>query len=96
VPAWCTPGIPPGALATLAGPAIRKNGVTILTYAIFTPPTRDRSDAFARLAQHAAAGELTVEYRETALETLPASWDDFAARRAKTRIIVTPNEATSS
>jgi ketosteroid isomerase-like protein len=85
-----------GALATLAGPAIRKNGVSILTYAIFTSPARDRSDAFARLAQHAAAGELTVEYRGTALETLPAIWDDFAAGRAKTRIIVTPNQATPS
>jgi NADPH2:quinone reductase len=85
-----------GALATLAGPAIRKNGVSILTYAIFTSPARDRSDAFARLAQHAAAGELTVGYRETGLETLPAIWDDFAAGRAKTRIIVTPNEATPS
>jgi NADPH2:quinone reductase len=85
-----------GALATLVGPAIRKNGVSILTYAIFTSPARDRSDAFARLAQHAAAGELTVEYRETGLEALPAIWDDFAAGRAQTRIIVTPNEATPS
>ena len=83
-----------GALATLAGPAIRKNGVTILTYAIFTPPARDRSEAFARLAQHAAKAELTVGYRETVLEALPASCDDFAAGRAKTRIIVTPNQAT--
>ena len=90
------PGNSAGALATLAGPAIRQNGVSILTYAIFTPPTRERSEAFARLAEHAAAGELTVEYRETALEALPAIWDDFAARRAKTRIIVTPNEATPS
>jgi len=88
------PGNSAGALATLAGPAIRQNGVSILTYAIFTPPTRERSEAFARLAEHAAAGELTVEYRETALEALPAIWADFAARRAKTRIIVTPNEAT--
>jgi NADPH2:quinone reductase len=85
-----------GALATLAGPAIRKNGVSIFRYAIFTSPARERSDAFARLAQHAAAGELTVEYRETGLEALPAIWDDFAAGRAKTRIIVTPNQATPS
>ena len=83
-----------GALATLAEPAIRKNGVTILAYAIFTSPARERSAAFARLAQHAAKGELTAGYRETALETLPAIWDDFAAGRAKTRIIITPNEAT--
>jgi len=83
-----------GALATLAGPAIRKNGVSILTYAIFTVPAWERSDAFARLAEHAAAGELTVEYRETGLEALPPFWDDFAAGRADTRIIVKPNEAT--
>jgi hypothetical protein len=88
------PGNSAGALATLAGPAIRKNGVSILTYAIFTSPARERSDAFARLAQHAAAGDLTVEYRETGQDALPAIWDDFAAGRAKTRIIVTPNQAT--
>jgi hypothetical protein len=60
----------------------------------FALPARERSDAFARLAEHAAAGELTVEYRETALEALPAIWDDFAAGRAQTKIIVMPNEAT--
>jgi hypothetical protein len=82
------------ALATLAGPAIGKNRVSTLPYAIFTVPARERSGAFARLAKHAAAGELTVDYRETGLETLPAIWDDFAAGRANTRIIVTPNQAT--
>ena len=61
-----------GALATLAGPAIRKNGISILTYAIFTVPAQERAGAFARLAEHAAAGELTVEYRETGLAALPA------------------------
>jgi NADPH:quinone reductase len=83
-----------GALATLAGPAIRKNQVSILTYSIFTVPARERSDAFARLAAHAAAGELIVDYRETGLETLPAIWDDVAAGRAHTKIIVKPNQAT--
>jgi len=45
-------------------------------------PERERSGTFTRLAKHAAAGELTVEYSETGLEALPAIWDDFAARRA--------------
>src|SRR5262249_60287811 len=49
------PGNSAGALATLAGPAIRKNAVSILPYAIFTLPARERSGAFARLAEHAAA-----------------------------------------
>ena len=79
-----------GALATLAGPTIRNNQISILTYAIFTVPARERSDAFAQLAQHAAAGELTVEYTETGLEALPAIWDNFAAGRTQTKIIVTP------
>jgi NADPH2:quinone reductase len=83
-----------GALATLAGPAIRKNSVSILTYALFTLSARERSDAFTQLAKHAAAGELIVEYRETALEALPAIWADFAAGRAETRIIVKPNQGT--
>jgi hypothetical protein len=51
-----------------------------------------RSEAFARLARHAAAGELTAEYRETGLEALPAIWDDFAAGKAPTKTIVKPNE----
>jgi NADPH:quinone reductase len=85
-----------GALATLAGPALRKNRISILTYAIFTVPARERSDAFARLAEHAAAGKLTVEYDETGLDALPATWADFAAGRAKTKIIVMPNETGPS
>ena len=53
---------PPGPAADVLaaslnpGPAIRKNGVSILAYAIFTVPARERSGAFARLAGHAAAG----------------------------------------
>jgi NADPH:quinone reductase-like Zn-dependent oxidoreductase len=85
-----------GPLATLAGPAIGKNGISILGYAIFTSPARERCDAFARLAQHATAGDLTVDYRETGLEALPAIWADLAAGQAKTRIIVTPNETAPS
>jgi len=85
-----------GTRATLAGPAIRNHQVSILTYAIFTSPARERSNAFTRLAQHAAAGELTVDYHETGLEALPALWDDFAAGRTQTKIIVTPNETAPS
>jgi hypothetical protein len=59
-------------------------------------PARECSDAFARLAEHAAAGDLTVEYHQTGLEALPAIWADFAAGRAQTKIIVTPNEVTPS
>ena len=85
-----------GALATLAGPTVRKNGVSILPYAIFTLPTQKRSDAFARSGRARRGGGLTVEYSETGLEALPAIWDDFAAGRAETRIIVKPKEATPS
>ena len=62
--------------------SVTKNKVSILTYAIFTVPERERSGTFTRLAKHATAGELTVEYSETGLEALPAIWDNFAARRA--------------
>jgi NADPH:quinone reductase-like Zn-dependent oxidoreductase len=85
-----------GTLATLAGPAIRNHQVSILTYTIFTVPAGERSAAFTRLAQHAAAGELTVDYHETGLEALPAIWADFAAGRKQTKIIVTPNGAIPS
>ena len=85
-----------GTLATLAGPVLRNHGITILTYAIFKVPARERSGAFARLAEHAAAGELAVDYRETGLEALPAIWADFTAGKAQTKIIVKPNETAPS
>jgi NADPH2:quinone reductase len=85
-----------GTRATLAGPTIRNHQISILTYAIFTVPARERAHAFARLAEHAAAGELTVDYHETGLEALPAIWDDFAAGRTQTKIIITPNETARS
>lgn len=37
-------------------------------------------------------GELTVGYRETGMEALPVIWDDFAAGRVKTKVIIKPNE----
>ena len=45
-----------GALATLAGPTVRKNGVSILPYAIFTLPTQKRSGAFARAGRARRSG----------------------------------------
>jgi hypothetical protein len=52
----------------------------------------DCSQAALGLAEHAAAGELTVEYPETGREALPAIWDG----RAQTKIIVKPKAATPS
>lgn len=79
-----------GVVASLTATAVRKNGVSILPYAIFALPERARSDAFARLAAHAAAGELTVEYVETSLAALPDVWGDFTAGQVADKLVVRP------
>jgi len=78
--------------ATLSAASIRGSGVTILSHANPQLPERVRSEAFARLARHAAAGELVAEYRATGLDAVPAIWDDFAAGKVPTKTIVKPNE----
>jgi hypothetical protein len=70
--------------------AVRNKAVTIVPHANPWVPEPARAEAFARLAEHAAAGELTVEYRETSLDALPEIWPDFAAGKVTTKIIVRP------
>jgi NADPH2:quinone reductase len=84
-----------GADATITATAIRNNGVRVLPHVNPAVPERARSEAFARLAEHAAAGELTVEYTETSLEGVPDVWDDFASGKVTAKIIVRPLGGTA-
>jgi NADPH2:quinone reductase len=76
--------------ATITATAIRNNGVKVVPHANPAIPEPNRSEAFARLAQHAAAEELAVEYTETSLEGIADVWDDFAAGKVTAKIVVKP------
>jgi NADPH:quinone reductase-like Zn-dependent oxidoreductase len=76
--------------AVIPAAAVRNKAVTIVPHANPWVPEPARAEAFARLAEHAAAGELTVEYRETSLDAVPEIWPDFAAGKVTTKIIVRP------
>jgi hypothetical protein len=81
-----------GAAATITATAIRNKGVSILPHVNPAIPERARSEAFTRLAEHAAAGELTVEYSETRMDALPDVWEDFTAGKVTAKLIVKPLE----
>jgi NADPH:quinone reductase-like Zn-dependent oxidoreductase len=85
-----------GAAATIIAAAVRNSGVSMMPHASLLLPERVRSDALARLAEHAAAGELHVEYRKTSLDALPVVWDDFTAGKVTTKLVLKPSGDVSA
>jgi len=63
-----------GAEATLSSAAIRATPIDLLGYTNFTAGEERKAAAYARLAQHAAAGEIRVEVERVPLEQAPDAW----------------------
>lgn len=63
-----------GATAEIASAPVRGRLAAILGHMNFLVPLADRQAAYARMARHAAAGELTVEVERVALEDVEQAW----------------------
>jgi NADPH:quinone reductase-like Zn-dependent oxidoreductase len=63
-----------GADATLASVAIRSKPVDLLGYTTYAVPDAVKAAAYARMAQHAAAGELRVAIERLTLDDVPDAW----------------------
>jgi NADPH:quinone reductase-like Zn-dependent oxidoreductase len=63
-----------GAEATLTSAAIRSTPIDLLGYTNYTAGEERKREAFAAMAAHAAAGELTVPIERLALDDVPAAW----------------------
>jgi NADPH:quinone reductase len=64
-----------GAEATISSGSIRTKLVSVLGHTNFAAPAEVRNDAYLRMVEHAAAGELTVDYELLPLERVAEAWE---------------------
>lgn len=65
-----------GPEAVLRSGAVRGSAVSILGYTSFRVPWEARAAAYRKLLDHAAAGELEVEYEILPLDAAPRAWKE--------------------
>ncbi|MFN8150783.1 MAG: zinc-binding alcohol dehydrogenase family protein [Solirubrobacterales bacterium] len=68
-----------GPSATLAAPPFRNRHASIVGHSNFHVPADVKSAAFRRMCEHAAAGELHVDYEEIPLTDISSAWERQAA-----------------
>jgi NADPH:quinone reductase-like Zn-dependent oxidoreductase len=61
--------------AALSSAAVRGKPLSIIGHTNYAVPLEDRRAAYERMAAHAVAGELTVDFERVALEAAPAAWE---------------------
>jgi NADPH:quinone reductase len=61
--------------ATLTSAAVRGNGLSILGFSNFEVPAEDLCDAYRKLAIHAAAGRLNMQFERYTLGQVPQAWE---------------------
>ena len=77
-----------GAEATLASAAIRGKLLVIMGHTYFLAPTEIRREAYHRLSEAAAAGELRIETEPVALEQVTRAWAQLAAGAHRKLVLV--------
>jgi NADPH:quinone reductase-like Zn-dependent oxidoreductase len=63
-----------GAEVSIPSTAIRAKPVEIVGYSNYSAPDEVKARAYERMAEHAAAGELTVEIERLGLDDVPDAW----------------------
>ena len=68
-----------GQQATLDAGVVRGKALQILGHSNATTPPEVKHDAFGAMCDHAAAGELKVEYEELPLDGVAEAWERQAS-----------------
>jgi NADPH2:quinone reductase len=84
-----TLGSSAGATATLPSAAIRGKMLQIMGHTNFAAPSEVKRDAYMRMAELAARGELQVEVERIPLADVGAAWEALAAG-AHRKIVLVP------
>ena len=69
---------------------IRTKLLSLLGHTNFAAPTEVRTDTYARMVRHAAAGELTVDYELLPLERAAAAWERQQASPGR-KLVLSPS-----
>ena len=68
-----------GVEATIASATVRGKGLSVLGFTNFQVDVHTRKAAYRRMAEHAAAGELTCDVEEFPLDDVAGAWESQAA-----------------
>ena len=83
-----TLGASAGAQATLSSPAIRGKMLVIMGHTNFAAPPEVKREAYLRMADAAARGELEVDVEAISLEHVADAWARLAASSSKKIVLV--------
>jgi NADPH2:quinone reductase len=78
-----------GAEAPVSSAVVRGRSRRILGHTSFLVPREDRTAAYRRMLEHAAAGELTVDYEVLPLERVSEAWQRQASSPGR-KLVLTP------
>ncbi|MGI8780353.1 MAG: quinone oxidoreductase family protein [Solirubrobacteraceae bacterium] len=77
-----------GAEVSLTSAAIRSKPVDLLGYTNYTAGEERKAAAYARMADHAAAGEIAVEIERIGLDDVPDAWQRLGGSPGRKLVVV--------
>jgi NADPH:quinone reductase-like Zn-dependent oxidoreductase len=75
---------------TLPAPLIRSVSLDIRGFSVAHPPTRVKRDAFLRLTEHAAIGDIVVDVDRRTLDDVEAAWERQRQAAGGAKIVLVP------
>jgi NADPH:quinone reductase-like Zn-dependent oxidoreductase len=75
---------------TLPAPLIRSVSLNILGFSVAHPPIDLRREAYLKLTEHAAAGDIDVELEEVPLDDIADAWERQQQPRGGPKIVLVP------
>jgi NADPH:quinone reductase-like Zn-dependent oxidoreductase len=75
---------------TLPAPLIRSVSLNVLGFSVAHPPIDLRREAYLKLTEHAAAGDIDVDYEEVPLDDIATAWERQQQPSGGPKIVLVP------
>jgi NADPH2:quinone reductase len=82
-----------GGELVLPAPLIRSASLDVLGFSVAHPPLDVKREAYRRLTEHAARGEITVDVEPVALEDVAGAWERQSRAAGGPKLVVVPDRA---
>jgi NADPH2:quinone reductase len=79
-----------GTEITLSAPAIRSVSLNVAGFSVAHPPHEVKREAYQRLAEHVARGDIVVERETVQLKDIAAAWERQKTAERRPKLVVVP------
>jgi NADPH2:quinone reductase len=79
-----------GETITLPAPLIRSKSLDVRGFSVAHPPTELKGDAYLRLTEHAANGDITVDVDRRPLDDVAAAWERQRQAAGGAKMVLVP------